>query len=280
MRNIIGLRSIKLADIEMDPGLQMRAAISEETVHDYQAVFEAGGNMPPVTLFYDGERYWPGDGFHRMEGRRRAAAGDDNAAIEAEVRSGTRRDALLLAIEANKSHGLRRTNADKRRVVETMLRDDEWGGWSNRRIADHCGVSDPFVGKIREELGLPEPELRVGLDGRSRSVTNEPVVGPPRTRASAKRSQSEPETNEPVPQTPSATSATVGATTKRTFTEGATALHEELLLVADCLRAMTARLPGPDPVAAWNALREVARLVREHAKILKAGAESSDARKE
>ena len=45
-----------------------------------------------------------------------------------------------------------RTNDDKRRIVTRMLQDPEWGTWSDREIARHCGVSNFIVSKRRKEL--------------------------------------------------------------------------------------------------------------------------------
>lgn len=59
------------------------------------------------------------------------------------------RDAILFSVGVNSSHGLRRTNADKRRSVMRLLDDAEWSTWSDREIARRCGVSQPFVGNLR-----------------------------------------------------------------------------------------------------------------------------------
>lgn len=55
------------------------------------------------------------------------AAGVDE--VPAEVRTGTLRDAVLYSVGANAAHGLRRSNAGKRRAVETLLADAEWAAW-------------------------------------------------------------------------------------------------------------------------------------------------------
>src|SRR5262249_9474907 len=99
---------------------------------------------------------WPADGFHRVEAARHANLTE----IDADVREGTQRDALLFAVGANATHGLRRTNADKRRAVCLLLRDSEWGQWSDGEIARRCGVSDKFVGKVRHELSPNGSEMR------------------------------------------------------------------------------------------------------------------------
>jgi hypothetical protein len=62
------------------------------------------------------------------------------------------RSALFYSIGANKYHGLPRSNADKKRCVSLVLGDAEWQKMSDRAIAEHCGVSAPFVGRVRSDL--------------------------------------------------------------------------------------------------------------------------------
>ena len=61
--------------------------------------------FPPVIVFREGDDYWLADGFHRVAARRQAGIRH----IEAEIREGTKRDAVLYAAGANAHHGLRRT---------------------------------------------------------------------------------------------------------------------------------------------------------------------------
>ena len=136
-----------LMDITQDPRLQPRAALDMDTVEEYATRYAEGMDMVEITLFFDGEYYWLGDGFHRVAGAEKA--GLDT--IPADVREGTFRDALLFAAGANAAHGLRRTNADKRRAVEMLIGDAECAGWSDREIARHCQVGHPLVAEIRAE---------------------------------------------------------------------------------------------------------------------------------
>ena len=143
-----GAHLLDPALIRTDGGTQTRAALDERTVADYAEKMRAGEVFPPVVAFYDGTDYWLADGFHRHAATLRA----ELVEIAADVRQGTMRDAVLYSVGANAKHGLRRTDADKRRAVETLLSDPEWSLWSNREIARRCDVTHTFVGNVREEL--------------------------------------------------------------------------------------------------------------------------------
>jgi hypothetical protein len=150
------LEKIKLEKINVDGDLQVRDKINEDAVREYAEVIREGGKMPPVTVFFDGKTYHLADGWHRFFAHKQAAF----AEIEAEVHDGSRRDAILFAVSANDKHGLRRTNADKRRSVLVLLEDFEWSEWNNTKIAEVCGVSATFVDKIRKEMNTPTPTTR------------------------------------------------------------------------------------------------------------------------
>ncbi|ABW31547.1 ParB/RepB/Spo0J family partition protein [Acaryochloris marina] len=160
------VQSVEIAKIRMDGGTQPRSQLYEEVVAEYADDMQQGAKFPPVTVYYDGKEYWLADGFHRVRARESLGTKE----IVAEVRLGTQRDAVLFAVGANAVHGLRRTNADKRRSVERLIRDHEWSLWSDNAISKRCGVSNTFVGKIRNELQLNSNDspakLRRGMDNR------------------------------------------------------------------------------------------------------------------
>jgi hypothetical protein len=140
---------LALGSIRRDPGIQQRVGIAPALVDDYAETIADWIERAPVVVFDDGEPgYWLADGFHRVAAAERS--GLDT--IPAAVRQGTRRDAMLFAVGANRMQGQRPTRADKRRAVETLLADPEWSAWSDRRIADEAGVSPTTVGNIRREV--------------------------------------------------------------------------------------------------------------------------------
>jgi uncharacterized ParB-like nuclease family protein len=150
--------TIAVISIRTDGGTQQREALREETVAEYTEAILAGAELPPVIVYdeqseaHDGV-YWLADGFHRLAAYK--AAGKDK--IRAEVREGTLRDAILFSVGANATHGLRRSNEDKRRAVLTLLKDEVWSKWSDRQIGEASGTTHPFVAKLRRALaGEPE----------------------------------------------------------------------------------------------------------------------------
>lgn len=130
--------------IRIDGGTQIRVEFDETASDEYAEHLMNGGELPPVDVFFDGADYWLANGFHRLRAHRRAWREE----ISAEVRQGSRRDAVLFAVGSNAAHGLRRSNGDKRNAVETLLKDPEWAAWPLTKIAETCRVSVGFVHKL------------------------------------------------------------------------------------------------------------------------------------
>jgi ParB-like chromosome segregation protein Spo0J len=174
---------LPLARIDAGTGLQIRADISVDTVADYADIMRQDRHkLPPVVTFYDGERYYLADGFHRHC----AAKNIGWQTIPAVVHKGTLEDALKYALSANVAHGLPRTNADKRRSVALALR--QWPKLSNREIARICAVSEHSVRDYREaNCDKDAVETRIGADGKERklpkhkrsAIASEPTEPPP-----------------------------------------------------------------------------------------------------
>jgi hypothetical protein len=174
-----------LSKIRLDGGTQMRVDLVQETIDEYATAMKDGEKFDPIDVFADDEAktYWLVDGFHRVEAARKAGL----TSIRARVYRGSLRDAILRAAGANARHGLRRTNADKRKAVEALLRDTEWSAWSDREIAARCSVSDRFVNKLRAELsanGSQMPATRKAIrGGREYTVNTAPIADAARGRA-------------------------------------------------------------------------------------------------
>lgn len=142
------MKAINLAAIRLDGETQSRAEINNEAVAEYVDAIKDGAEFPPIVVFFDGATYWLGDGFHRVHAFRTAG----RASINADVRDGTQADAQLFSYGVNTAHGMRRTNADKRKAVTGALQHPVSIQWSNNQIAKHCGVSLDLVNRTRASL--------------------------------------------------------------------------------------------------------------------------------
>jgi hypothetical protein len=179
--NDIGSRieRLRLDDILVDRSIQMRERPSADTVADYAEAMRNGATFPCVIVYQEPNgRRWLADGFHRHDGARLAGVPE----IEAEVREGSRRDALLHAVGANAEHGLPRSRADKRKAVETLLRDPDWSLRSDREIARLTKTTHPFVGKVRSELA-PQAGNVTSAAAPPPGGENKPVKAPAVTEA-------------------------------------------------------------------------------------------------
>lgn len=141
---------VTIEEITVDPQIVGRVnGLDFVTVQAYADDMEAGAVFPPVEVVSNGDMVWLVDGQHRVE----AAKKVNLEKIEANVMHGDYRDALLVSCGTNAEHGKRRTNEDKRRKVMMLLEDEEWQGWSSRKIAEKCKVGHKFVDKLRNHTG-------------------------------------------------------------------------------------------------------------------------------
>lgn len=135
---------IEISKIRLDGDTQPRCEIDTRTVDEYAEDILRGDDLPAIKVVHDGVHYWPWDGFHRLHAHRKAG----KTTIKARVSDGTVQDARWWSLSVNRTHGLRRSIADKRRAVELALASQ--GDLSDRAIAEHCGVSHTFVARIRQ----------------------------------------------------------------------------------------------------------------------------------
>lgn len=178
------VETVRFKNLRITDGTQPRQEISNKTIDEYAEAIRNGVDFPPVVVFRDGATQWLVDGFHRYWAHKRAGKG----AIKADVHEGTHRDAILFSLSINDAHGLRRTNADKRKAVTTMLtnelvsKDADGASWSDRAIAKQCNVTHPYVAQIRSSLVTatseesPQPRAYTTKHG-SRAVMKTSRIG-------------------------------------------------------------------------------------------------------
>ena len=179
------IKVLNLGALVLDPKLQSRTETNEQTIEDYADAIKMGDEFPPLLTYFDGTHYWLVDGYHRYHAHKKAG----KAGVTCEVVNGTFTEAILKAASVNTKHGMRRTNADKRKAVMTLLDDFEWKDWSNVEIAEHCGVSAAFVSNLRNENG-----------NTSDTVKYKTATGKVMEKKKAPGKAKEPELKEPAKQ--------------------------------------------------------------------------------
>jgi len=142
--------TIKLDQIIVDSALQPREHMSTDWVSRLAEHLEEGGKFrDAIVVFADGDRYYLADGFHRVAAYRQVGFVE----VEAEIRQGTKRDALWSSFAANRDQlDLPRAPGDAKRVIEAILRDPEWSKTPQTKIAEHVGVTQGYVSQVHAHL--------------------------------------------------------------------------------------------------------------------------------
>ena len=165
--------TINIAILKKD-GLQLREALSEDTVAEYAEAMRNGAKFPPVIVFFDQKtrEYYLADGFHRVEAAQRAGL----TGIEAEQRIGDYYAAEAYACGANSV--LPRSSETKKRCVMRLWehREAHFGKKdpSDREIANLAKLPRSTVKTIISQLAnsgqLQRPSTVTGKDGVTRTI--------------------------------------------------------------------------------------------------------------
>lgn len=161
---------IALSAIAFEAGTQIRDAIDPHVVTEYAEAMMGGAQFPPIVLFHDGSQHYLADGFHRFLAAQRNTCTD----IEADVRPGTKEDALWFALGANRQHGKQLTAADKKHAIALALQTWGKGGRTQADIARQLGIAESTLSYHATRLSdigrLQRPTSVVDRDGRTLPV--------------------------------------------------------------------------------------------------------------
>ena len=169
-----GVQKVPLAWLTRDPAVQSRIETNKEHVKDLKLAIERCEELPPLVAVFDRDqdKLWLAAGFHRDEALHSA----DVTEYSVDVRFGTKQFAIKVSALDNGRHGLRRSNADKRRSVERLRSLPEYCDplqVSARELAKIACVSDMLVGDVDEKLGLHKQKSFGGKSKKEKPDKNE-----------------------------------------------------------------------------------------------------------
>lgn len=161
---------IFIQDIDIKSSPMVRHSLRDDVVLEYANIYKADPKaLPPVDLFTeDSKTYLIGDGMHRIE----AVLLNVGKTITANIHSGGYEEALKYALRSNERHGIRRSQADKRKCVQEAIK--QWPKLTDSAVGEIAGVDNHTVKTVRDGMETkgdvkPEP-VREGSDGRKVSA--------------------------------------------------------------------------------------------------------------
>jgi ParB-like chromosome segregation protein Spo0J len=157
---------VPVRDLVLEPSFRENGLCPEHV----ERLVALGGSWPPIVVTRTGRLVV--DGAHRVAAARRLGL----ARLEAVLFDGSRDDVFIEFVRRNITHGLLLTLAERKRAAIRVLRVHP--RWSDRRVAELCGLSPKTVGRIRvgaadcpnEESLQLDSDVRVGRDDRVRPV--------------------------------------------------------------------------------------------------------------
>lgn len=162
LSHITQVTRIETSSVEDDWSLQVRVEIDEELVDSYAQKMGAGESFPPLDLFSNesGDRFWVGDGWHRLL----AARKNNYKRFPATIHTGGKVAALRWALGANVYHGKERTHEDRLHALTLALH--HFPDLSKKELASLCGLEKKFVLRHKKACELAASELIQGKNGK------------------------------------------------------------------------------------------------------------------
>lgn len=135
----------------------------EDQAHTHMLA-EMDKDLPPILVHRQSMRVV--DGMHRL--RVAISRGADTIAVR--FFEGSEEDAFVCAVQANVTHGLPLTRADREAAAVRILTSHP--RWSDRRVAAVAGLSAQTIAMLRQRPTDEDGQLdtRVGRDGRVRPL--------------------------------------------------------------------------------------------------------------
>jgi len=152
------LQTLAIAGLELNPKVQVRASLDQETIKRYAELKD----LPPITIVVIDGDHVVADGWHRV----RAAKKRGDEVIRAEVLEGDWKLAYEIACKNNIRHGKVLTMSERNAAMLHLRKD----GYSPAQIGKIFGLSDNRVREVAP-TGVSAPDAPGQPLGEIRRVT-------------------------------------------------------------------------------------------------------------
>ena len=183
----MAFKVLRLDQLIMDSGTQSRAdQVPDSVVQEYMGLRADGVVLPPISVVSDGVHHWPTGWLYSVSGWKNPSV---TIRFRQMLRPGLSKMRYGRRSPQTDTHGVARTNADKRKAVLLALAHPHAKGMKSREIAKHTGVhhstvcailNEQKVGSsvgIRQEAVACEPSRRPKVSDRT-SVATEAAPEP------------------------------------------------------------------------------------------------------
>ena len=156
-------------------GLRLRHQLRAGGLDDRHvaALEELDGRWPPLLVWAHHPEVLL-DGAHRLEAARRLG----HSTVQVVAFQGDADEAFVETVRRNIGHGLPLTVPDRTRAGQQVL--NRHPDWSDRRIAEACGLSPHTVARLRASLPPADTPRSRRVAAKTATATATAVVGPPR----------------------------------------------------------------------------------------------------
>jgi transposase-like protein len=160
LRGGVDVERVRIALLRPADSPRLEGENSEHT----QMLAESPEKLPPIVVHRQTMRII--DGVHRMSAA--LVRGEDS--IDVRYFDGTEREAFVLAVRTNTTHGLPLSKADRHAAAARIITSHP--EWSDRAISASTGLAPRTISRIRVRLATEyaQPSRREGRDGRMRPL--------------------------------------------------------------------------------------------------------------
>lgn len=163
-RGVAGHARVDLDAFEIDLECQARVTLEEDLIFFYAERMAEGDKFPPAVAFFDGEKHWLADGWHRLlsHGVNKRKFPDDKAwaTMECEVRTGSRDDAIRFALAANATHGKQREFQDYQKAFHIAVTTGLVGAIDTVAVRAVLRCSDRMAERLTRDARDEQVRLR------------------------------------------------------------------------------------------------------------------------